>query len=92
MFFNDFIEIKQTHVQMYCEILFCIFFNRYNILLFFYEILNFMIFFIYTKFDIKCIIIIDVFVITFERETLVDFCDWLWPIINYLQFSELTLC
>lgn len=87
MFFYDFIEIKQTHVQMYCEILFCIFFNRYNILLSFYE-RNI----IYTKFDIKCIISIDVFVITFERETYVDFCDWLWPIINYLQFSELTLC
>ena len=70
MFFYDFIEIKQTHVQMYCEILFCIFFNRYNILLFFYE-RNF----IYTKFDIKCIISIDVFVIMFERETYVDFCD-----------------
>ena len=70
MFFYDFIEIKQTHVQVYCEILFCIFFNRYNILLFFYE-RNF----IYTKFDIKCIISIDVFVIMFERETYVDFCD-----------------
>lgn len=70
MFFYDFIEIKQTHVQMYCEILFCIFFNRYNILLSFYE-RNI----IYTKFDIKCIISIDVFVIMFERETYVDFCD-----------------
>lgn len=86
MFFYDFIEMKQTHVQIYCECLFCIFFNRYNKLLFFYERS-----FIYTKFNIKCIINIDVFV-TFEREAYVDFCNWLWPIINYLQFSQLTVC
>lgn len=70
MFFYDFIEMKQTHVQMYRESLFCIFFNRYNKLLFFYE-RNF----ICTKFDIKCVINIDVFVITFEREAYVDFCN-----------------